>query len=71
MMRAMKRIIFLAALVAVGVLSLGVAAFQQPPAGAAAPKVVEVEKQERAGLPERAKHIVQVLHESGTDGQTR
>jgi glyoxylase-like metal-dependent hydrolase (beta-lactamase superfamily II) len=44
MIRAMKRIIFLAALVAVGVLSLGVAAFQQPPAGAAAPKVVEVEK---------------------------
>jgi cyclase len=44
MIRAMKRIIFLAALVAAGVLSLGVAAFQQPPAGAAAPKVVEVEK---------------------------
>jgi glyoxylase-like metal-dependent hydrolase (beta-lactamase superfamily II) len=39
----MKRIIFLAALVSVGTLSLGVAAFQQPPA-AAAPKVVEVEK---------------------------
>jgi glyoxylase-like metal-dependent hydrolase (beta-lactamase superfamily II) len=44
MIRAMKRIIFLAALLAAGVLSLGVAAFQQPPAGAAAPKVVEVEK---------------------------
>jgi glyoxylase-like metal-dependent hydrolase (beta-lactamase superfamily II) len=41
-MRAMKRIIFLAALVAVGSLSLGVAAFQQPAANA--PKVVEVEK---------------------------
>jgi glyoxylase-like metal-dependent hydrolase (beta-lactamase superfamily II) len=40
----MKRITFLAALVTVGSLSLGVAAFQQPPAGAAAPKVVEVEK---------------------------
>ena len=40
----MKRIIFLATLVTVGALSLGVAAFQQPPAGAAAPKVVEVEK---------------------------
>jgi len=39
----MKRIIFLAALVSVGALSLGVAAFQQPPA-ANAPKVVEVEK---------------------------
>ena len=39
----MKRIIFLATLVTVGALSLGVAAFQQPPA-AAAPKVVEVEK---------------------------
>jgi glyoxylase-like metal-dependent hydrolase (beta-lactamase superfamily II) len=39
----MKRIIFLAALMSVGTLSLGVAAFQQPPA-AAAPKVVEVEK---------------------------
>jgi len=38
----MKRIIFLAALVSVGTLSLGVAAFQQP--AAAAPKVVEVEK---------------------------
>ena len=44
MIRAMKRIIFLAALVGVGTLSLGVAAFQQPPAGANAPKVVEVEK---------------------------
>ena len=40
----MKRITFLAVLVTVGSLSLGVAAFQQPPAGAAAPKVVEVEK---------------------------
>jgi glyoxylase-like metal-dependent hydrolase (beta-lactamase superfamily II) len=39
----MKRITFLAALMAVGALSLGVAAFQQPPA-ANAPKVVEVEK---------------------------
>ena len=39
----MKRITFLAALVAVGSLSLGVAAFQQPPA-AQAPRVVEVEK---------------------------
>src|SRR4051812_42089709 len=38
----MKRITFLAALVTVGSLSLGVAAFQQPPA--AAPRVVEVEK---------------------------
>src|SRR5262245_11551404 len=43
-MRGMKRIIFLAALVTVGSLSLGLAAFQQPPAGANAPKVVEVEK---------------------------
>ena len=42
MIRAMKRIIFLATLVTVGALSLGVAAFQQPPANA--PKVVEVEK---------------------------
>jgi cyclase len=42
MIRAMKRISFLAVLLAVGSLSLGVAAFQQPPA--AAPKVVEVEK---------------------------
>ncbi len=41
-MRAMKRITFLAALVSVGALSLGVAAFQQP--AASAPKVVEVEK---------------------------
>jgi glyoxylase-like metal-dependent hydrolase (beta-lactamase superfamily II) len=40
----MKRIIFLATLVTVGVLSLGVAAFQQPPAAANAPKVVEVQK---------------------------
>jgi cyclase len=40
----MKRIILLATLVSVGALSLGVAAFQQPPAGAAAPRVVEVEK---------------------------
>ena len=38
----MKRLILLASLVAVGGLSLGVAAFQQPPANA--PKVVEVEK---------------------------
>src|SRR3954468_19241024 len=38
----MKRLIVLASLVAVGTLSLGVAAFQQPPANA--PKVVEVEK---------------------------
>src|SRR3954471_19981202 len=38
----MKRITFLAALVTVGSLSLGVAAFQQPPA--AAPRLVEVEK---------------------------
>src|SRR5215468_11858066 len=42
MMRRMKRIILLATLVTVGSLSLGVAAFQQPPANA--PKVVEVEK---------------------------
>jgi glyoxylase-like metal-dependent hydrolase (beta-lactamase superfamily II) len=42
MMRAMKRITCLATLVIVGALSLGVAAFQQPPANA--PKVVEVEK---------------------------
>ncbi|MEO8256753.1 MAG: MBL fold metallo-hydrolase [Acidobacteriota bacterium] len=43
----MKRIIVLASLVAVGALSVGVAAFQQPPAAApaaAAPKVVEVQK---------------------------
>ena len=39
----MKRITFLAALVTVGSLSLGVAAFQQP-AAAPAPRVVEVEK---------------------------
>jgi cyclase len=38
----MKRLILLATLVTVGGLSLGVAAFQQPPANA--PKVVEVEK---------------------------
>ena len=38
----MKRLILLATLVAVGGLSLGVAAFQAPPANA--PKVVEVEK---------------------------
>ena len=38
----MKRIILLPTLVTVGSLSLGVAAFQQPPANA--PKVVEVEK---------------------------
>ncbi len=38
----MKRLTLLASLVAVGGLSLGVAAFQQPPANA--PKVVEVEK---------------------------
>ena len=38
----MKRLILLAALVTIGGLSLGVAAFQQPPANA--PKVVEVEK---------------------------
>jgi glyoxylase-like metal-dependent hydrolase (beta-lactamase superfamily II) len=44
MMRAMKRIILLATLVTVGGLSLGVAAFQQPPAAANAPKVVEVQK---------------------------
>jgi cyclase len=44
MIRAMKRIFFLATLVTVGALSLGVAALQQPPGGAAAPKVVEVEK---------------------------
>jgi cyclase len=42
MMRRMKRIILLATLVTIGSLSLGVAAFQQPPANA--PKVVEVEK---------------------------
>src|SRR5436190_16475161 len=38
----MKRLILLASLVGIGSLSLGVAAFQQPPANA--PKVVEVEK---------------------------
>ncbi len=38
----MKRLILLASLVGVGTLSLGVAAFQQPPANA--PKVIEVEK---------------------------
>src|ERR1700694_5510833 len=38
----MKRLILLASLVGIGTLSLGVAAFQQPPANA--PKVVEVEK---------------------------
>jgi len=32
-------------------------------------EVVEVEKQERAGLPERAKHMLKVLHERGTDRQ--
>jgi glyoxylase-like metal-dependent hydrolase (beta-lactamase superfamily II) len=42
MMRRMRRIILLATLVTVGSLSLGVAAFQQPPANA--PRVVEVEK---------------------------
>jgi glyoxylase-like metal-dependent hydrolase (beta-lactamase superfamily II) len=42
MMRAMKRTIFLATLVTIGGLSIGIAAFQQPPANA--PKVVEVEK---------------------------
>src|SRR5499427_10788457 len=42
MMRRMKRIILLATLVTVGSLSLGVAAFQQPPANA--PKVVEAQK---------------------------
>ena len=44
MIRGMKRIILLTALVTVGALSLGVAAFQQPQPAAAAPKVVEVEK---------------------------
>jgi cyclase len=44
MIRVMKRIILLAALVTAGSLSIGVAAFQQPPAAAAAPKVVEVQK---------------------------
>jgi len=42
MMRAMKRIIFLATLVTVGGLSMGIAAFQQPPANQ--PKVVEAQK---------------------------
>jgi glyoxylase-like metal-dependent hydrolase (beta-lactamase superfamily II) len=42
MMRAMKRLLFLATLMAVGGLSIGIAAFQQPAANA--PKVVEVEK---------------------------
>ncbi len=42
MMRRMKRLTFLAVLVTVGGLSIGIAAFQQPPANA--PKVVEVEK---------------------------
>jgi cyclase len=42
MMRRMKRHTFLATLVTVGGLSMGIAAFQQPPANA--PKVVEVEK---------------------------
>src|SRR3974390_1922723 len=41
-MRRMKRLLLLATLVTIGGLSLGVAAFQQPPANA--PKVVEVEK---------------------------
>src|SRR4029450_5577147 len=40
----MKRIIVLATLLTVGALSLAVAASQPPAAGAAAPKVVEVEK---------------------------
>jgi len=40
----MKRIILLASLVGVGALSLGVAAFQQPPANPNAPKVVEAQK---------------------------
>jgi cyclase len=44
MIRGMKRIMLLATLLAVGALSLGVAAFQQPPAAANAPKVVEVQK---------------------------
>src|SRR5438270_7517001 len=42
MMPPMKRIILLSTLLSAGVLSIGVAAFQQPPANA--PKVVEVEK---------------------------
>ena len=41
-MRAMKRLIFLATLVTIGGLSIGIAAFQQPPANA--PKVVEAQK---------------------------
>ena len=43
----MRRVLVLAVLIAAGALSLAVAAFQQPPAGAGqppAPKVVEVEK---------------------------
>ncbi len=40
----MRRVIALATLVIVGALSGAVAAFQQPPAGQQAPKVVEVEK---------------------------
>jgi len=42
MMRAMKRFIFLATLVTIGGLSMGIAAFQQPPANQ--PKVVEAQK---------------------------
>src|SRR5947208_6502040 len=42
MMPPMKRIILLSTLLSAGVLSIGIAAFQQPPANA--PKVVEVEK---------------------------
>jgi len=40
----MKRLILLASLVGVGTLSLGVAAFQQPPANPNAPKMVEAQK---------------------------
>src|SRR5215471_16894718 len=42
MMRRMKRHTFLATLVTIGGLSMGIAAFQQPPANA--PKVVEAQK---------------------------
>jgi len=40
----MKRWVVLGTLVAAGALSIGLAAFQQPPAGQPAPKVIEVDK---------------------------
>jgi hypothetical protein len=40
----MKRLVVLGTLVAAGALSIGLAAFQQPPADQPAPKVIEVDK---------------------------